>query len=428
MPTGSAIRQRVIRNTRGALGFLGKTTALAANTTVLRDALRFDMNTLSPDDESGAFVRITGTSNSDRGFTGRVTHVDTTTGDINFDPACGAAIVSGTTYELWYHGIRPDHVDEARDLALTTRNSPWRVKPLSVLPEVAEWSTAAYSSSSGGETNSAATVVTLDYPSEWFQSSLLVTNSGADGYDASRSVYVQPTHRYTLFGRVSVRAQTASIRVRDITNGADITLTGDSTFTLRGWQWFKVELTVPTGCGELQVWLGGTSASCIGEWAGVGLLRLGTREVSIDSRVLSAHDVAHFYAFEVPSEATGDVLRYPIGANRQTAGDGVLAILDEAITGPVYYGERHRYTALQSDYMSLTDRTTGDDAETDCNVDYAAWATIVELLEPMKRTAELDRVLVVATKNLRAWDRRVGADPLVIPQYTTPGGIGVLSL
>ena len=123
------------------------------------------------------------------------------------------------------------------------------MKPLSKIIEVADWSVAAYASSAGGETDAAASVVTLAFPEELFTSSLLVTNSAANGYDASPSIYVQPTQQFRLWGRVSVRAQTASVRVRDITNGADITLSGTSTFTLRGWQWFELTLTVPTGCG-----------------------------------------------------------------------------------------------------------------------------------------------------------------------------------
>lgn len=481
---GLALRKRIIRDSRRAIGDIGKTTATAGGTDRVRDALRFDMSTLSPEDESGAYIRIsqsitgtatasaattltdsaaafgsltgalvvaytaagavtvlTITSNSGTVLTGaawsngtpsstsayivtyahvaKVIRVDSTVGDIYFDPPVTTAVVSGTEYELWFHGIRPDEVDEARDQALTTRTSPWRLKPLSVLADVAEWTTVS---------NAAMVPQTLDFPREMFAQSALVTNSGAAGYLASPSWYVQPDQRARIFGRVAVRAQTASVRLRDITNSADITLSTPSTFTLRGEQWFEVTGTIPASCGEVQVWLGGASASCISDWSGVGLLMDHMAVFSMNSRVLSEHDVAGFYGYELPSP-TGNVQRYPLQATREAGGgDGVMAIFDSPPACPVYYYERHRYAALQADYMSLVNRATGDGGSTDCNDDYIAWATMLELLEPRKRNAEMDRLLLVATKNTRVWDRRVGADPKILPKHTTQGGIALRSL
>ncbi|MCR4342011.1 MAG: hypothetical protein NUW01_19210, partial [Gemmatimonadaceae bacterium] len=407
MTTGRANRQTILRNTRGALGRMGLTTATASATHFIRDATRYDMDTRATSDEAHGYIRLgvvfTGTATAvgattmddttlsqfgtgglvgaivrmgssyatitshsatvltfTAGWTGgtpalgayvvdyahvaKIDYIDPSNGDMRIDPVSTDEVVAGTPYEIWYEW--PDDVDAARDKAAETRCSPWRVKVLSKIIEVADWSQAAWAAGVGGESNAAATVVTLAFPEELFEESLLVTNSGATGYDASPSVYVQPTQQYRIWGRVSVRAEEASVRVRDITNTADITLSGTSTFTLRGWQWFEITFTVPTGCGEVQIWLGGAAAGCISEWAGVGILCDSETMVSHESRVLSEHDLGHYYAFSLPTTPTGSVSWTRIdGVNRRPAGDGVMAVFDAPPACPVYYSERHRYAA-----------------------------------------------------------------------------------
>jgi hypothetical protein len=131
----------------------------------------------------------------------------------------------------------------------------------------------------------------------------------------------------------------------------------------------------------------------------------------------------------MPVSVTSDVSRWPLPAvRREQAGEGVVAIFDWPPASPVYYQERHRYDALQSDYMTLINRATGDYTSTECNVDYAAWATLVELLEARKRSEELDRLLTVAYKNLRTWDRRVGPDPVIVAEFKTQRGLFATAL
>lgn len=434
MATGQQIREKMIDLAQGALGFRGTTTALASSTDHITDAIQFKMAGLSTQEHGGNFIRITSTSNSDAGYVGLVQYLDVTTGKAYIDPAAGAAIVSGATYEFW-RGIRPDSVDKGRDIFLETMGSAWRTKPLSILADVAAWSTAAYSSSAGGVQDATGAVTTLAFPEEIFASGMLVTNTGATGYIASPSFYVQPTQQYRVFARVSVRAQTATVRVRDITNGADITgsyVTDTSSFTLRGWRWVELTFTVPTDCGEVQVWLGGASASCIALWAGLGVLPVDETEIVHDTRAISAHDIGFYYAYSLPSGVRGGRRRSKItDVRREYGGDNVLAVFDEPPgRWPVYYMERHRYTALQSTYTSLAQREVGDAATTDCNVDYAAWGTMVALLEPNSEilTPPLARLLQTAKRELRQWDRRVGADPLIAPEFTEQGSVYLAAL
>lgn len=421
MPTGLQIRTRVFTLTQERLGFEGKATALASDTVRLRDATRFDMAGLAPQTHANDFVRITSTSNSDRGFVGMVQYIDPQNGDVVFDPPDGAAIVSGATYELYEHGIRPDDYDRARDTALTVKCAPWRNKPLSLISQVHLWATAAYSATAGGVTDATGSAAALAFPRAIFDQGMTVTNTGASGIISSEMLRVQPTQQYRLFGRVSVAAQTASIRVRDLTNGADITLTGDSTFTLNGEQWFEVTFTIPTDCGRIQVWLGGASASCVATWMGVGLQSQHDAVYNLESRVLSQFDVGHLYEYSLPSSATGRLYRHKsTGVVREHAGVGVAIVFDDPPTRPVYYMEKHHYTALQSTYFSLTDRTTGDDATTDCPLDYAAWGLIVALLEHRDILPDL---LQDAINKLRFWDGQVGAQPIVAIEHSEAGGI-----
>ena len=429
MTTGLAIRTRAIDAAGRVLGRNGKTTALASGTDHVTDTLRWKMAGLSVEDPSGAFIRITGVSNSDQGYVGKVQRLEPSTGKLYIDPAVGAAIVSGCTYELWYHGIWPDDVDRARDQIVLPHRTPiMRSKPLSVLAQVEEWSTGAYSATAGGVTNATALAAALSFPDELFTQGMTVTNSGVNGILSSEVLKVQPQQSFRLWGRVSVAGQTASVRVRDLSNTADISLTGaTSTFTLNGWQWFEIEFVIPANCGRIQIWLGGASASCVATWAGVGLLPQSDTWLSMASRVLSKHDVGRVYQYMLPTTVNGNLFREEIRALRDPAGDGVTLLISDGGAGqlPVYYQERHRYAALQSDWMAVSDRTTGDAASSDVNVDYAAWALIVAILEPLERTGQLNRLYLDAAKNLREMQREFGMDPMVAPEFPSSNQTGI---
>lgn len=437
MPAGQAIRERMIRENRRALGFVGRSTALAGGVNRLRDAVRFGMSGLATEEYADSFIRITSVSNSDEGLVAKVLRI-TQDGDIFFSPSAGAAIVSGTTYELWRLGIRPDDVDASRDRCLTEKCSMWRYKPLSILPDVEDWRTAAYDATLGGVTLAAAAAQTLDFPDEIAEESMLVTNSGATGILSSRSLYTQPGRTYRVYGRVSARAQTASIRVRRITApAADITLTGLSTFTFRGWQWFEVTFTVPDGCGEFQIWLGGADAACISDWMLVGIINTDETLFSLQSRVLGRHDVSNIREVHIAGVGAVGNQRpsaYEIdGVQRIPAGDG-LALLFSTAPGhhPVYYNERHRYAALQTDYLAASDRITGDAATTDCPLAYIEAATLVELLKPLGSDlpSSVAALLLAATEELRTWERRVGPDPFIVHERDNPdeGGVPYMRL
>ena len=362
----------------------------------------------------------------------RVVRVDPSNGDIYFDPAVTTAVATNTYYEVWYQGILADETDQARDDALQYRCSPKLIKPLSILTDVEDWLTTAYDATTGGVTDAAAVPAALDFPEEIFAEGMTVTNSGADGILSSRRFRVQPNEQYRVWGRVSVGAQTASVRVRDLTNSADITLNDTDTYTLDGWQWFDKTFTIPADCGRAQVWLGGASASCVATWAGVGLLPTDENWLSLNPRIISKHDIGRVWQYMLPKAPNRAVYREELQLTRELAGDGASALADTWAPGayPCYYQERHRFDALQSDYMSLVHRATGSGTNTTCPVQYVAWATVVELLEARERNTELERCYQNARKQLTIADRRYGFDPFVAPEFprSNTSGIPVLRL
>lgn len=405
------------------LVFLGKSTALASGTDHVTDAVYFKMSTLSSADEAETFIRITSTSNSDAGLVAKVKRIAPDTGKIYFDPPAGAAIVSGTTYELWRHGIRPDMVDRARDRALANRVSLWLLKPLSLLSDVSGWLANA---------TETVTQTAMAFPSEFYPFSSLINNNGvANGHANSESFYPRPLQRHWVFGRVSARTGTATLRVRDITNGADIALQAEAgsaaSFIGRGWQWFLYSFTVPTGCYEVQLWPGGAATTVVAEWAGIGILNEYDSEIGLPARVTSEHDIGYVYGYTISMSAPqldGDRQTFD-NLNRERAGAGARIRFPSPpgrSGGPVYYQERHRYAALQTDYLTAVQREIGDAATTDCPLLYVEAATVCTLLEGMVTTRpELKPLLLTAEMDLAAWEREWGADPIIVEEPRNQG-------
>lgn len=428
MPTGEEIREEILKTRGHRLGRRGLTTALAGATNYLVDALRFGLGGQSTEDYADAFLRITSVSNSDEGVVTAVQRIDPPNGRIHVYPVFGAAIVSGAKYELWR--IHPDEVDAARDRALTQRCSRWRLKPLSILPDVSEWPTSAYSAGTGGDSNAGATAMTNAWPESLFPGAMVVSNSGANGFLSSRGFRVQPGQRYGIFGRVRIVDETVEVRVRS-TAGTAVELDGGTqSFTGYGPQWFWITFTVPTTLeDELEIQLFGASATAYAEWEGVGVIPLFETQFVLEPRVLGPDDVQQVEAWSLPQTATGRPERAEIHARREPAGLGVMLTFDGPPNLPVYYWERHRFAALQADYMTLAQRIAGDAASTTCDLTYIEAATVVELLENMDRDPALERIYLAAVKDLNVWERRVGPTPIVVKEHKPHAqGVPLLSI
>ncbi len=409
--TGQQIRERIARRRR-EMAYLGQSTGGTSTTCV--DTVNLRGDTL-PADYFGADAWIRFTTGSNAGFVGKVDQVSGASGTITFSPAAVNAVVANDRYEIWRHGIRADEPDAARDRALISRCAMWRLKVLSVLTDVETW---------GAQGTGVGASTVLDFPNELFAASNVVTNAALNDGIKSESYYVQPQgspgglSSFRIFGDVSVHAGTGKIRVRDITNNADIALNGLAQFTLRGMQRFDCTFQVPAGCQEIQVWPTGAEANAVVEWAGVGLLPMNISRLNLQARVLSEAEVGRVYGWRGPQQNPHrpEYVRLPVERHRSAARVELIFGEVPGSVGAVYYMEQHHYAALQTEYLAQGDRTTGDTATTDCPLEYIEAATVVELLENVARDGALTQLYQTALKDLAFWDRKVGALPISVEE------------
>lgn len=396
MPTGKQIRREIARK-RFELAWASKSTGAGTTSTLIDSRLRG--RGLSASHFGDAWVRITG-GTTENGHVAKVDYLDPSTGTLNFDPPAPGAVASGVEYEVCMFGIRPDHMDAARDRALRDRCNIGRPKPLSVVSDCQTWTNQVGSTTLAEQT--------LDYPYEWFDRSLLVSAADLNEGVESESYYVQPQQRLHLFGFASVRAQGLVPKLRQVNGGgADLTLEGPSspTLTLRGWQTFSYRAQVPAGCEEVRARFLSDGASGQFELAGVGLLTEHGSRFVLPARVKALEEIGEVLRCKFSDQITPDeVLPLPVsGVKRRQTGTGVLLEFGDAPgVYPTYYEEKHRYAALQTDYLTASDRTTGDAASTDCELQLVEAATVVELLENMREHPVLNRIYLAAVKDLDA--------------------------
>ncbi|HXK34687.1 MAG TPA: hypothetical protein VNM91_11835 [Dehalococcoidia bacterium] len=418
MVTGARIRERILED-YPELGFLGITTA-SGQTNYLIDTTRLNMSTLSPAEFGDAYIRISAFDINNNGYVGKVERIDPQTGRLYVSPSVSVAFASGGKYEVWSHGIRPDDPDRCRDRAFMERCSQMRLRALSVLSDCDTWSAA---------TNATATAQQTTFPKQYAPKKLRVTNTGPNGHVDSEVLLVQPGETYRLTGLVSVVAQTASIRVLNVTAGnTDIALSGQTTFTLDGWQYVDVQFTVPAGCGQLRVAPGGASNGCIADWQALALLPTQAEVIECQARVASANDIGRLFSRLPQPGAVQSADRpgwFELPAARVRVAD-LLAIdfgYPAGAFGPVFYEERSYYAALQNAYLTASDRTAGDNATTDCPEAYIAAATVVELLEKRRPDDALALTLQRARETLNYWERQVGPAPRTVVETARRGNM-----
>jgi hypothetical protein len=410
--TGAQIRERILDD-YPELGFRGKTDALGTTSTLI-DALRLKMASLSPNEFGDAYLRVTAGDANNLGYVGKIDYLTPSTGAITVSPVVSNAFASGATYEIWMNGIRPDDVDKSRDGAASEKCRIWRPKPLSLLSQCEDWVSPVNATILAGATA---------FPFSFFEKSIVVTNTGVNGYVPSESYYVQPAQRIRLFGLVQARVGAAAIRLRRITApAADIALSPVSTFTFRGVQLFVLTAAIPSGCEEVQVWAGASGASDVSEWQGVGMLDETMTRMQLQPRVISEHDVGSVWAYGPSGSPLGSWQRYNVDAraHRERSG-GLVAMYFDGVVLPgsgyaLFYEEAHHYAALQSSYFTAADRAAGDLATTDCDPRYLAAATVRELFMSSVDNPQhpLAATIRAAVRNLNFWDREVGADPKLI--------------
>lgn len=421
----------------GLIALLGEADAAAGGTDRIRDTIRLQSVTLASTAFDGAWVRIS--SGTRDGEQSRVDRLDQDNGDLYVSPVFGGSMPDDSNYEIWAHGVDPDDADRARDKALTKICSQWAMIPLSEVPN-ADYELALAASNWNGENNATLAIATLSFPTEFARNSLTVTSTaGVDEYAESASMYVQPSEDFYLYVPVSARATTtAEVIVQDITNTAEISLSGTATATGRGFTGIEVTFTAPSGCFEITVRLNNqTGSGSISEWGPVNLHRRTQHRIDLPARVDSRNYVGPVF-FLRNQMATGvtdwglDTKEEVPGVRVEQVGDSVQVRLENGmINAPYFYSERFFYTALSTaGYFDIADRTTGDAGTTLCPLDYVVAGTVRLLAEQYVNRPGQDREFWAglhqqALADLARFEREFGPQPqprqerartIVIPQ------------
>ncbi len=422
--TGLAIRQELQRY--GLIRLLGQATDTSGGTNRLRDTLRLNASPLAGTKFDGCYLRTTIAGGLTWGEQVMVDYLDSDAGDIYVDPVFTGAPTNAVTYEIWRAGINPDELDRLRDEALTTLCSQWFKVPISIVTNAGYLEETSDVPDGWTATTTVLTQEDAAFPDGRFPFTMLVTNSSANGRAASTSIYaMRAGDKFYLYVPVSVRVGTAELKVRDVTNSADITLSGTTTETRRGWSGFEVTGQIPSSCDEIQVWLGCQGASDVAEYGPVFMMPQGTRQMPIRAQVNTEDDVGPVYAITTYPVASGQGNWGQSDRQEQknirkifNNGIGYFQWSGETIMSqrPHYYEERKFYTALSATYLTVAGRAAGDAAQTTCPLDYAAAATCKLVAEhyALMYPSELpfwQTVLVVATERLNKYERKYGPDP-----------------
>ncbi|KKN82260.1 hypothetical protein LCGC14_0310730 [marine sediment metagenome] len=440
MPSGQTIREELVRY--GLIELLGTATSVAgAAAAFLVDTTRLQSNSLSASAFDDCYVRISGgdgTGDTD-GEQVKVDYLDTTLGRLYVTPSFSGTDDSATTYEIWKEGIDPDDVDRARDEALTRLCSVWSMHPVSIVPNAGYVDAVGASNwtAIGGAT---IAIQTLSFPYEFATNTILGTNAAGNEGATSPSIYVQPNQFFYIYVPVSVRTGTAELVVRDVTNGADISLGGTATATLRGWTGIEGTFTIPAACGEINVQLRGQESNAVVEWGPVYFHGQDMKMIQVPARVLSRQHVGPVYFMSNIPIVGGQIhwgeetLEERMGIRRQQVGDAVRLLFEDLIGQfPHSYLERDFYAALSTNYQTVAQRIVGDAATTLCPTDYVAPAMVRILAEQymVKQPGQADfwqSVLQHALSDLASAERDYGPLPFPVQERARVIGIPIFEI
>ncbi len=181
----------------------------------------------------------------------------------------GAAYTDTTlgaeTIEIWKYGLRPDtdFLNAANRALEWIYYHSWEPLTLAADPGCRE---AALASWGVAVNATAAKQVTVGRVFPGLNKSVAVTNTSANGYQPTASIGVSPGELLVVIGLSQLHSGTASqMVVWDVTN--NVAVPGSTVTHLENeWQFSNARITVPTGCHNIHVRLGGTGASDVTDW------------------------------------------------------------------------------------------------------------------------------------------------------------------
>lgn len=382
------------------------------------------------------------TSGARRGDRRVATGPPSSAGVVTVSPTFGAQIASGVNYEVWdADGAHPDLVDSMIDLALREDCWRWLRTPITYVPygdfgeelavsgsELVDGSTTAWAG-----TNATPSLVALTPPTEYVRRALRVTATAANGYMESQALDVDVDNRDSWWVHALVRALAtaggnaggaATLVLRDLTNGADITPDEALTWTRRGWGLIESSFTIPADCNKIALRLQADANTEIADWAWVQAWPIGQRRFSLPPRIASKDWVGSVFVrkgtiFDEfrPEPWTGGLERRDVG------GTGVSLYLNHAPQGrSIWFYEKDSFPTITSAPPVAAD----DDNTTWAVAEWVIAAAEYEIYKALARRdwkeapGRWDERLRDAAVELGVFQERYGAEPMFVEDRPQP--------
>lgn len=270
MATLAQIRQEVAKELRG----YWSGTATSGSTTSLID-ISSDTHLLT-DDPSTRFKSkfLYFASGNNAGITKRITLSTPSSQEVSWSGAITA--VTTDPYEIFT--FHPDDYKRWINSALSRISHDYRT----ILTQLTDGDMEE-----SGVTNwtaSSATRIKTISPVLYGTYSLAVTLSGDGGYVQSASIPVVEGETWSIAVPFRCSSGTASISVHDVTNNVPIaTFTSD----LRSWRAYYEQITIPDGCHQIAVRLGGVLSGAVVYYDSVQVLNSSARRLALPSWITS---------------------------------------------------------------------------------------------------------------------------------------------
>lgn len=284
------------------------------------------------------------------------------TGQITLSPALSFTPAATDIAEMWIPEIgHVKRVDEIIELALTEDCGAWVPFVLGLHTdgdmETANADVATYWTASNA---SLSKVAATGFPHRFGRQMLFVDNTAASGYAgtaAANYINVEPgdTYRISVMGRAAV--STLTLVVYDITNAAAITLESTASSTIqKQWVHLYSSFTIPSGCYQISVRLGGAAATADTYWTALSVTRVGDLRISLPARITHMTNIGKVYqrlGSDVDNFHRGEDLEYDV----EQVQNGFELILPSGCLGnsyPMYAEEWQNYPTIADEYTTAT--------------------------------------------------------------------------
>ena len=317
-------------------------------------------------------------------------------GIITCNPAPGGSLANADTFDILFDRLRFEDVNSAINKAVTRELFEKLELPITLVPDGDMLSSG--STDYTDETSATLLKVAASFP--YAQRVLRVTAGATDSYARTANIAVEENISYYLevtgaIGAAGNAADIGTLILRDITNGADITL-NESSITRFEPDILSNSITMPSGCEQVQIWLRSEENGDIIEWANLIFRRNDSRQFTIQDRA-EIDRLGNLFVYGTNNWGTRGANRQNIGHDLETRTAGLWVYRTYAsVSGQsLWYEEFYKPSTLDSDTA-----TTSIPKE-----DVAAVAATI-LLEPYKGEKRWAAVYLDALRDSERVKRR----------------------